>query len=154
MSWCSASSCKSLCAATNCCCQCSHVSAVDGKLKVDHLSSIGQVITVEDWSEVQVLARREGVSQREIALRLGISRVTVKRALDSQGPPGYERGPRSSGFDVFEAQVVALLRDLPQMPVTVVAQRIGWPGSITNLRRHVRVLRPLLAPVDPADRLE
>ena len=119
-----------------------------------HLSIIGQVITVEDWSEIQVLARREGVSQREIARRLGISRVTVKRALDSQGPPGYERGPRSSGFDAFEAQVMLLLRDFPQMPVTVVAQRVGWPGSITNLRRHVRVLRPLLAPVDPADRLE
>jgi len=121
---------------------------------VDHLSIIGQVITVEDWSEIRVLARREGLSQREIACRLGISRVTVKRALDSQGPPGYGRGPRSSGFDVFEAQVTALLRDHPRMPVTVIAQRVRWPGSITNLRRHVRVLRPLLAPVDPADRLE
>ena len=109
---------------------------------------------MEDWSEIQVLARRESLSQREIARRLGISRVTVKRALDSQGPPGYGRGPHSSGFDVFESQVVALLRDFPQMPVTVVAQRIGWPGTITNLRRHVSVLRPLLAPVDPADRLE
>ena len=121
---------------------------------MDHLSSIGQVITVEDWSEIQVLARREGLSQREIARRLGISRVTVKRALVSEGPPGYERGPRSSGFDVFEAQVMLLLRDFPRMPVTVIAQRVGWPGSITNLRRHVRGLRPLLAPVDPADRLE
>ena len=49
---------------------------------------------MEDWSEIQVLARREGLSQREIARRLGISRVTVKRALVSEGPPGYERGPR------------------------------------------------------------
>lgn len=47
-----------------------------------------------------------------------------------------------------------LLRDFPRMPVTVIAQRVRWPGSITNLRRHVRGLRPLLAPVDPADRLE
>ena len=109
---------------------------------------------MEDWSEIQVLARREGLSQREIARRLGISRVTVKRALVSEGPPGYERGPRSSGFDVFEAQVMLLLRDFPRMPVTVIAQRLGWPGSITNFRRHVRGLRPLLAPVDPADRLE
>ena len=115
---------------------------------------MGQVITVEDWSEIRLLARREGLSQREIARRLGISRVTVKRALVSGGPPGYERGPRSSGFDAFEVQVVGLLREFPQMPVTVVAQRVGWPGSITNLRRHVRLLRPLLAPVDPADRLE
>ena len=60
---------------------------------------------MEDWSEIQVLARREGLSQREIARRLGISRVTVKRALVSEGPPGYERGPRSSGFGAFESQV-------------------------------------------------
>ena len=91
----------------------------------------------------QVLARREGLSQREIARRLGISRVTVKRALGSEGPPGYERGPRSSGFDAFEAQVMLLLRDFPRMPVTVIAQRVSWPGSITNLLRHVRGLRPL-----------
>ena len=109
---------------------------------------------MEDWSEIRVLARRGGLSQREIARRLGISRVTVKRALVSQGPPEYERGSRSSGFDAFEAQVVLLLRDFPRMPVTVVAQRVGWPGSITNLRRHVRLLRPLLAPVDPAGQLE
>ena len=38
-----------------------------------HLSIIGQVVTLEDWSEIQVLARREGVSQREIARRLGES---------------------------------------------------------------------------------
>ena len=31
-------------------------------LKSRPLSSIGQVITVEDWSEIQGLARREGVS--------------------------------------------------------------------------------------------
>jgi len=36
----------------------------------------------------------------------------------------------------------------------VLAQRIGWPTSITNLRRHVRLVMPFLAPVDPADRLE
>ena len=84
---------------------------------------------MEEWSEIQALARREGVSQREIARGFGISRVTVKRALDSRGPPGYERVPRSSGFDVFETQVVALIRDFPQRPVTVVAQRIGWNMS-------------------------
>ena len=49
------------------------------------------MIAVEDWSQIRVLARREGLSQRTISPRLGISRVTVKRALVSEGPPGYER---------------------------------------------------------------
>ena len=106
-----------------------------------------------DWSEIQVLARRDGLSQREIARRLGISRVTVRRALVSDGPPEYERAAGPTGFDPFEARVVALLRDHPLMPVTVIAERIGWPGGASTLRRHVSRLRPLLAPVDPADRL-
>ncbi len=40
------------------------------------------------------------------------------------------------------------------MPVTVIAERIGWVGSVTNLRRHVRAIRGDYAPVDPADRLD
>ena len=95
-----------------------------------------------DWSEIQVLARRDGLSQREIARRLGISRVTVKRALAAVRPPEYERAAGPTGFDPFEARVAVLLRDNPSMPVTVIAERIDWPGSITNLRRHVRLLRP------------
>ena len=109
---------------------------------------------MEKWAEVRVLFHREGLTQRGIARRLGISRDTVKNALESEEPPKYERAPASTGFDPFRAQVMAVLRDYPQMPVTVLAQRIGWPTSITNLRRHVRLVKPFLAPVDPADRLE
>ena len=33
-----------------------------------------------------------------------------------------------------------LLRSFPGMPVTVVAERVGWVGTVTNLRRHVRAI--------------
>jgi len=112
------------------------------------------VISVEKWAEVRVLFHREGLTQRAIARRLGISRDTVKNALEAEEPPKYERPRVETSFDPFRAQVMGVLRDYPQMPVTVLAQRIGWMTSITNLRRHVRLLRPFLAPVDPADRLE
>lgn len=39
------------------------------------MSSIEQVFAVEDWSEIQVLARREGLSQRQMTRRLGIPRA-------------------------------------------------------------------------------
>jgi hypothetical protein len=84
---------------------------------------------VEDWSQIRVLARREGLSQRTISPRLGISRVTVKRALVSEGPPGYERGPRSSGFDAFEAQVMPFKGFLGQTE-GLLGLVGSWPGKL------------------------
>ena len=109
---------------------------------------------MEDWSEIRVLARREGLSQREISRRLGISRVTVKRALVSEGPPGYERAGGPTSFDPFEALVRALLVRFPGMPASVVSERVGWVGGSSTLRRHISRVRGELRPVDPADRLD
>lgn len=39
------------------------------------------------------------------------------------------------------------------MPATVIAERVGWTGSITWFRDNVRRLRPDRRPVDPADRV-
>lgn len=45
-----------------------------------------------EWAQVRALAA-DGVSQREIAARLGINRRTVERLVDADRPPGYERAP-------------------------------------------------------------
>ena len=55
------------------------------------------------------------------ALRLGISRNTVRSALASDLPPRYERAPRPTLADGVEVQVRALLREFPGMPATVIA---------------------------------
>lgn len=47
----------------------------------------------------------------------------------------------------------ALLEDHPGMPATVIAERVGWTGSITWFRENVARLRPLYRRPDPADRL-
>lgn len=109
---------------------------------------------MEKWAEVRVLFHREGLSQRAIARRLGISRDTVKNALEARVPSKYERAPVATSFDPFRARVRALLVDSPGMPASVLSQRVGWPGGESTLRRHVAGLREQLAPVDPADRLE
>ncbi|MGI5255518.1 hypothetical protein [Actinacidiphila glaucinigra] len=38
------------------------------------------------------------------------------------------------------------------MPVTVIAERIGWEHGLTILRERVRELRPAYLPVDPVSR--
>jgi transposase len=84
---------------------------------------------------------------------LGISRTTVLRALASDSPPRYVRTPAETSFVVFEPRVRALLAEFPEMPATVIAERVGWSGSITWFRENVARLRPEHRPVDPADRL-
>lgn len=95
----------------------------------------------------------EGVPKARIAERLGISRTTVVKAVASDAPPRYVRRPVETSFVVFEGRVRALLADEPEMPATVLAERVGWTGSVTWFRENVKRLRPDYRPVDPADRL-
>ncbi len=107
---------------------------------------------MEDWALIRRLAA-EGVPKAPIAERLGISRTTVIKAVSSQAPPRYGRSPGPTSFTVFEARVRALLKDVPDMPATVLAERVGWTGSIRWFSDNVKRLRPEHRPVDPADRL-
>jgi hypothetical protein len=95
----------------------------------------------------------DGVPQRQVARDLGIGRSTVERALASDRPPKYERAAVPTAFAPFEPLVRQLLKDTPDMPATVLAERVGWTGSISWFRDHVRRLRPEHRPVDPSDRL-
>jgi transposase len=107
---------------------------------------------VEDWALIRRLVA-DGVPQRQVARDLGVGRATVARAVGSDGPPKYERPAVSTSFTPFEPAVRALLARTPDMPATVIAERVGWSGSITWFRDNVRRLRPEHRPVDPADRL-
>ena len=92
----------------------------------------------------------DGVPQRQVARDLGIGRSTVERALASDRPPKYERPPVPTSFEPFEPLVRALLKTTPDMPATVIAERVGWPYSIRTLSSRVAVLRPVYRPPDPA----
>lgn len=107
---------------------------------------------MEDWALIRRLAA-EGEPKACIAARLGISRTTVIKAVASESPPQYERTVGPTSFTPFEARVRELLVETPTMPATVLAERVGWPGSIRWFRDNVRRLRPEQARIDPADRL-
>jgi hypothetical protein len=107
---------------------------------------------LEDWALIRRLAG-EGVPKARIAERLGISRTTVIKAVNSDAPPRYERSPRPTSFMVFEPRVRALLEEVPEMPATVLAERVGWTGSIRWFSENVKLLRLEHRPIDPADRI-
>jgi hypothetical protein len=107
---------------------------------------------LEDWALIRRLAA-DGVPKARIAERLGISRTTVIKAVNSEAPPRYARTPGPSSFVVFEPRVRALLKETPDMPATVLAERVGWTGSIRWFSDNVKRLRREHRPIDPADRL-
>ncbi|WP_261576466.1 IS21-like element ISFsp3 family transposase [Frankia gtarii] len=111
------------------------------------------MLKVEDWAEIRRLRRAEGVPIKEIARRLGVARNTVRAALASDRPPQYERAPRGSVVDPFEPVIRALLTEWPRMPAPVIAQRIGWPYSLSPLKKRLTVIRPEYVGIDPVDRM-
>ena len=113
---------------------------------------IGWVISVEDWALIRRLVA-DGVPQRQVARQLGIGRLTVARAVASQVPPKYERKPAPTSFSPFEPRVRELLAEHPEMPASVIAERVEWDGSPSWFRENVARLRPHFRRPDPADRL-
>jgi Mu transposase-like protein/helix-turn-helix resolvase-like protein len=107
---------------------------------------------LEDWALIRRLAA-DGVPKARIAARLGISRTTVIKAVKSDSPPRYERSPGPTSFTEVEPHVRALLAEVPDMPATVLAERVSWTGSIRWFSENVKRLRPGQRPVDPADRI-
>jgi transposase len=110
------------------------------------------VLTVENWAEIRRLHRAEGVPIKEIARRLGVARNTVRAALISDRAPRYERIARGSVADAFEPRIRILLGEWPRMPAPVIADRIGWPYSLSPLKKRLAQIRPEYVGIDPVDR--
>jgi transposase len=108
---------------------------------------------VEDWALISagyIWPSRE--SMRSIAARLGISRNPVAKAVSSGVQPTYVRAPQDTGIKAVEQAIRALLKEEPRMPATVLAERVGWPGSAPWFRENVARI-PEYAPADPDDRI-
>jgi transposase len=79
---------------------------------------------------------------KTIARRLGIARNTVRDAVRSASPPAYRRERRGSAVDAVDDEIRRLLPDTPDMPASVIAERVGWERGMTVLRKRVAELRP------------
>lgn len=100
------------------------------------------MIKVEEWAEIRRLHLAEKMTIKGIARHLGVARNTVREALRAETAPKYSRPAKGSAVDEFEPEIRRLLAATPDMPATVVAERIGWTRGITILRERVAELRP------------
>jgi transposase len=91
---------------------------------------------------------------RAIARRLGVSKNTVKKALSSHEPPRYERAAKGSRVDAVEPAIRVLLAEFPEMPTSVIMERVAWQHGRSVFYERVARLRALFRPPDPASRTE
>ena len=109
---------------------------------------------MENWAQIRIL-RKEGLSIRKIASTVGCAKKTVERALASNTPPAYQqRESQANAFTRVEPRVRQILQATPDLAATVIAQRIGWQGSMSWFRENLRKIRPEYKPHDPVDILK
>ena len=103
------------------------------------------MVSALEWAEIRALAS-DGVSQRQIAKRLGIHRRTVARALASDLPPRYVRAPAGSQLDPLMPVIERVLREWPEIKAPrlteLLRQEHGYEGSVDLVRRKLQTLRP------------
>jgi transposase len=106
-----------------------------------------------EWAQVRALAA-DGISQREIATRLGMNRRTVARLLGSEELPRYRRAATGSQLDSLEPVLRRLLAEWPAIKAPrlteILREEYGYTGSLRLVQARLRLLRP--APVRAAQR--
>ena len=110
------------------------------------------MLSALDWAQVRAMTA-DGLSQREIARRLGIHRRTVSRLQGADEPPRYRRESHGSMLDPLEPVMRQVLADWPEIKaprMTEVLREHGYEGSVDLVRRRLAELRP--REVRPAQR--
>jgi transposase len=105
-----------------------------------------------EWAQVRALAS-DGVSEREIARRLGMNRRTVARLAQSVEPPRYRRARTGSQLDPLDPVLRRLLEEWPQIKaprLREILREYGYTGSLRLVQARLQQLRP--SPVRPAQR--
>jgi transposase len=105
----------------------------------------GEVRSAMEWAQVRALAA-DGVSEREIARRLGINRRTVARLAGAEEPPRYRRELAGSMLDPLEPVLRRLLAEWPEIKAPRVTEILredyGYAGSVDLVKKRLAKLRP------------
>ena len=105
------------------------------------------MLTVDDYGAIR-RARRDGQSIRRIARELGLSRITVRKALKQPQPVAKDRDRPAPKLGPFQAAIDQILADDESAPpkqrhtAAQVYRRLrdesGYPGGYAQVQRYVR----------------
>lgn len=100
---------------------------------------------MSEWAQVRALAA-DGVSRREIAVRLGMNRRTVRRLAEATQGPVYRREASGSMLDPLDSVLRKLVADFEDIKAPRVTELLrdeyGYTGSVDLVRRRLAELRP------------
>lgn len=92
-----------------------------------------------------MLLQRKGLSQRQIAKKLGISRNTVKKYIENQGYPEEQKyQQRKSLLDSFNGDIAFWLNEDLEYTATWIYDRLynmGFTGSYETVKRKVQKIK-------------
>ncbi|SNT45214.1 ATP-binding protein [Rhodococcoides kyotonense] len=94
-------------------------------------------MNADEWREIVDL-RRSGESISGISVALNISRNTVRRALEFDGPPPDHRPRIGSSADALRPRIAAALESDPDVTVAQLHRDLQWSGSRNTLAGTVR----------------
>ena len=112
------------------------------------------MVGVQQWAEIRRMVLVERRSQREVARVSGLARDTVARAVRSEVPPRYVRGPASSKVDPVRDWICEQLRPDPRIPsqrLREMAVELGYEGGKTIFDDFVREIERGGVALDPHD---
>ena len=116
------------------------------------------MITDEVYVEIELL-RKHGMSLRRIAEEMGCAVNTVRRHLDDENLPRYDRkklrATKLSPFEeyLWERQAAARPAWIPASVLLREIVALGYTGGGSQLRAYMHGLKPVL-PLDPVVRFE
>jgi transposase len=107
-----------------------------------------RVVEVEQWAELRREHFVAGKSIKRLVRETGLSKNTIRRALRSETPPRYERGPRAGVLEAFKPEIHRLLAEDPRLPgvrVRELLEPLGCTAGKTVVDDYLREVRPLFA---------
>jgi len=103
---------------------------------------ITSMITLEDWVMIKHMYK-QGVPKSRIARELGLSRETIRKAINEDEHSLGKRQSRGSILDPYKEYINQRLEkyDLTATRILREIKEQGYPGSYTILRDYVRQVK-------------